>query len=74
MLGSLLFTKKLTMEKEISTLAKINRAKEEVAREIADKIHELFEGLENHEDVEDFYMNILKYIDAEHLFKSDYTQ
>jgi len=51
---------------------KINRAKTEVAKEILEKVYELYEEKWLYE-IEDFYNEITSYIEKEHLFQSDYT-
>lgn len=59
----------------MTTLAKINKAKEETAKEINTKIYELFENMDSDDNWADaLFMKITTYIEKEHLFKSDYTK
>jgi len=62
-------------------LAKINRAKTEVAKEILDKIYTIWEEHSNNNNydwvkwyMEDMINEMTSYIEKEHLFKSDYTK
>jgi len=58
----------------MNTLAKINRAKEEVAREILEQVYQIWEELNWEWDMADMYQKIDSYIRKEHLFESDYTR
>jgi len=55
----------------MSTIAMINKAKEEVAKQILEDIDNMFNA---HNDFEEFYFAIGKKIEKEYLFKSDYTK
>ena len=59
----------------MNTLEKINRAKQEVAKEILEKIYDISEQCElNWESCNDMNNRIYEYIEKEHLNKSDYTK
>lgn len=61
----------------MNNLNKINKAKEELAKEILDEIWNITQNLDNNWDVEtadSIYNRVDDYIKREHLFKSDYTK
>jgi len=51
----------------MNTLAKINVAKMDVAKEINEKIYDLYD---ENDTIEDFMIRITDYIEKEHLFIS----
>lgn len=56
----------------MNTLAKINRAKYEVAEEMLEQLEVHYSNSKG--DIENFYSSMIWYINREHLFKSDYTK
>ena len=55
----------------MNTLEKINRAKQEVAKEILEEIYWISLNIEHSTEM---YNKIHEYIEKEHLHKSDYTK
>ena len=59
----------------MNILAKINRAKYQVAEQILDEIYNINKEKESYWwNREDLLNDIISYIKKEHLFKSDYTK